>query len=50
MRNARCSVEFGYQISICYVVEKSHGKLLQGCPVADHAGYMLTVPYVQINP
>jgi hypothetical protein len=34
-----------------YRVEKNHGKLLQGCPVADHAGYeyMLTAAYVQIN-
>jgi hypothetical protein len=42
-------IEFGYKISICYRVEKIHEKLLQGCPVADHAGYMLTVAYVQIN-
>lgn len=49
MRSVRCSIEFGYQISICNRVEKNHGKLLQGCPVADHAGYMLTVAYVRIN-
>jgi len=49
MRSVRCSTEFGYQINICYRVEKNHGNLLQGCPVADHAGYMPTVVYVSIN-
>jgi hypothetical protein len=35
MWSTQCSVEFGYQLSICSRIEETHGKTWSSCPVPD---------------